>query len=317
MLASQIKYSLLLLLLALTLLNISLYFIIGIDNFNNKPFSLMKNRWYLNSSIRRSPFPRAQSNFSAIHNNILITKKNVKLVFLRVRKIGYGNQIYAMLSAFLVAVLTDSALLIHWPSIHIFIDTPLLMTFKSFKDSSVFDFDQKQPKICQIDQGTANTWAYSKKLIYLQVELPHENCSRYLVDGMNPYFFDLASNPKYYDKLVESRFVRRETVTKASADLKNMAKNSSERLESIFAIGFEFAGHVLNNYWLANEYIQENVDLFYENEFRDFFVIGLQMRFTYLSNSEVEVFLKCALQIENEYKRNNIRSKEVNKSLNC
>lgn len=81
---------------------------------------------------------------------------------------GYGNRMYSMLSAFLIAVVTESALLIKWPPIDKYIDCPLVDTFRVFNDSSFLDYNQKVPNRCYVNTVTPNAWLYKKNLDVLR-----------------------------------------------------------------------------------------------------------------------------------------------------
>lgn len=111
----------------------------------------------------------ASRSFLRLHEEIVSNQSGRhNVVFYQATKDGYGNRIYSMLSAFMVAVLTDSALLIKWPSIGFHIDCLLKDTFKNFTDASFLDLSQKSPKICHLHTDTENSFNYVKKLYYLQ-----------------------------------------------------------------------------------------------------------------------------------------------------
>lgn len=90
------------------------------------------------------------------------------VVFYRSRHVGYGNRIYSMLSAFMSAVLTDSALVIKWPRIDSYIDCSLPHVFSPFYGRGLLDFNQKSPRICRIKTRTLNTWSYYKRIEIFQ-----------------------------------------------------------------------------------------------------------------------------------------------------
>lgn len=100
----------------------------------------------------------------------IVTKRSEhqKVVFYNVYNVGYGNRIYSMISAFMVAVLTDSALLIKWPYIDTYIDCILPNTFKSFQDESFLDYNKNTHEICNVTTKTKNSWIYEKRLTFLQ-----------------------------------------------------------------------------------------------------------------------------------------------------
>lgn len=113
--------------------------------------------------------------FAKIHRNILSNRNEKRIVFYQIIGVGYGNRVYSMLSAFLVAVITDSALLINWPQIDSYIQSPLVDVFKRFNDLSFLDFNQKSPEICNIKTKTSNTWSSDKQFEFLQGTLQRFN----------------------------------------------------------------------------------------------------------------------------------------------
>lgn len=108
--------------------------------------------------IRTISLNETPTFFDLVQQGIIEGKYEARVVFFRIAKdSGYGNRLYSMLSALLVAVVTDSALLIDWPSIDAYIGCPLIGALKSFNDKSFLDFEQNSPKICKIETSTSNT----------------------------------------------------------------------------------------------------------------------------------------------------------------
>jgi hypothetical protein len=70
-----------------------------------------------------------------------------------------------MLTAFLVALVTESALLIDWPLIENFIETPLSNAFVKFNNTGFFDFNQKNPEIYRIKSFSPNPWSPKKRIL--------------------------------------------------------------------------------------------------------------------------------------------------------
>jgi hypothetical protein len=111
----------------------------------------------------------------------------------------------------------------------------------------------------------------------------------------------LAANLKHAEKLVSKGFIKKQTVLKARKALEsNVSQNI--KLDNLFQIGFEFAGHVLNNYWLLKPNVKEKINNFIKQKFSGDFIIGLQMRFEYLNQEDIQTFVNCALKIENDNK---------------
>lgn len=113
---------------------------------------------------RHVPIDLTSKPYLQIHQENILNRVRPNVVFYKTDFVGYGNRIYSMLSAFMISVLTDSALLINWPLIHNHIDCILPYTFYVFRDKSFLDYWQKSPKICNLKTVTINTWAYEKRL---------------------------------------------------------------------------------------------------------------------------------------------------------
>lgn len=128
------------------------------------------------------------------------------------------------------------------------------------------------------------------------------DCTRYFISEYAAYFFDMASNLNYAQQLVKYNFVRAETVQKARDSLRDEDIVDEQKLEYLFLIGFEFAGYVLNNYWLLSENLGNKVNDIVQKEFKGNYMIGMQFRLFYLDNDDIEYFLNCALDIEYQNK---------------
>lgn len=82
------------------------------------------------------------------------------------------------------------------------------------------------------------------------------------------------------------------------------------KLERILRVGFEVGGNILNQAWILAWDIQREINLIYEREFKNTFVIGLQLRFGDRSfgvikdgfflneTQDIQKFINCAQQIE-------------------
>lgn len=115
----------------------------------------------------------------------------------------------------------------------------------------------------------------------------------------------MASHINYARKLAQAGFVSQQTVHKAVQNLNNPKIEAEQKIEFLYMIGFEFGGHVLNNYWRLKPNLTRKVDNFIREKFSAHFVIGFHLRNYYLSPQDIELFIDCALMIEN------LRSKVV------
>ena len=94
--------------------------------------------------------------------------------------------------------------------------------------------------------------------------------------------------------------MRQQTVQDASEALSNPNMTDNQKIEKLITIGFEFAGHVLNNYFHLKPYLAQKIDSFIQDKFSSHFIIGLQMRNEFLVGNDTELFFKCAQAIEAE-----------------
>lgn len=140
--------------------NINLCFFLFHTNFTKillkfQPSNIVANEFY--NEVLKTKF-----------NEELIKNRKIKnVVFLRANDSGYGNRIYAMISAFLIAIISDSILLLEWPSVENFIDYPHNGLLKLNKNSYM-DLYRNSTNICTINTITPNTWSYNKKLNIIQ-----------------------------------------------------------------------------------------------------------------------------------------------------
>lgn len=138
------------------------------------------------------------------------------------------------------------------------------------------------------------------------------DCNRFFISDFNPYFFDLAADLSNAKKLVNHGFVRARTVRKAVKTYQSAYKSSNEKLEALYQIGYEFAGHVLNNYWNLKPYLREKAAQILREKFASHYVIGLQMRNEYLTvPRDIHLFVDCALQIEASKRRKKILGEKI------
>lgn len=116
--------------------------------------------------------------------------------------------------------------------------------------------------------------------------------------GFHAYFFDLATKQEHAQKLVRAGFVKQSTVDKAFNLSKNYTEN--QKIEYLYMIGFEFAGHVLNHYWNLKPYLNNKAAKLVRTKFGTNFVIGIQLRMLYLEIRDIDLFIECARHIEKQ-----------------
>jgi len=187
---------------------------------------------------------------------------------------------------------------VQWPEIEPYVDLPIQvfsnnLTFDEGMNKSEFEkrFHHAAP---------AQSWSRTKNIEALIKTNVPESALRYLYIEIGPYFMELCSNPKYFSKLSYYNLVKNETINLA---LEAISTNAShiDKQERIFKIGFEVGGNLLNRMWQPKNSIKYDVRRFYEKYFRNNFVIGIQLRYHYLSHKDTEKFINCSLEIEKDY----------------
>lgn len=234
--------------------------------------------------------------------NLNISNYNKKIVFYVRIEAGYGNNLYAFLSSLVIAILSDSGLLVEWPEIDKYVNPPLKNLFFKFDPESEFSPYYKNKTLNFEQPGeTQNTWKSVKDLEFLRDKSIPFNAKRIVYQANYPFFFDLCANPVYYAKLVYFGLVKKRTAIKAYSAFYDLNTNLTyqEKLESVLSVGFEVGSVLLNRIWKINSTIQADIDTIYKNNFLNHFVIGIQFRHEYLDESiDTQKFIDCALHIE-------------------
>jgi hypothetical protein len=103
----------------------------------------------------------------------------------------------------------------------------------------------------------ANSWNVHKSSSNLYQHLPLD-CDVYIVQGFGTVFFEVLTNRKYFENLVNSGLISNETVQKAKK-VDNYS-TSNDKIEILYQIGFEFSHFVLNKIWLPSDKIKYEID---------------------------------------------------------
>ena len=110
--------------------------------------------------------------------------------------------------------------------------------------------------------------------------------------------------------------MRKQTIKTALKCVSNQASTESERKETLFRVGFEVGGNLLNKVWQPNKAMLKEIDTYFNRYFKGNIVIGLQLRYgdnrpkqIYLDEKkDTKKFIECALEIEQVYLNKNISS---------
>jgi len=231
-----------------------------------------------------------------------ISKMNVslrKISLNNCKPIGYANRLYSILSSFVIAILTNSQLVVKWKEIEPYVDLPI----RVFNENLTIDEGISKIKFRKLlfHAKPAQSWSRTKKIEALMKTSLSESAQRYLYTDIGPYFMELCSNPKYFSKLSYYNLVKNETIDLALEAISNNKSTHIDKQERIFQIGFEVGGNLLNRMWRPKKSIMEDVRKYFEKYFRNNFVIGIQLRYLYLNKQDINKFINCALEIEKDY----------------
>ncbi len=242
---------------------------------------------------------KLMSEYKQIHENILNNKTKLKISFNESPSAGYANRLYSMLSSLVVALVSDSAIVIKWDRIDEFIEEPFVKMFDRFeKQQNEFNFRYKKENLLTLN--TINQWSkYKDMKSLIQTKIP-QDANRFYYNSINGYFFEICCNPIYYEKFYHYGLVNRNTIDKAFKLTKNMTANSNQVNQNIIIqVGFEVGGNLLNKMWIPKPFIKKQIDNYLNKTFHDYFMIGIQLRYQYISDGQdTSKFIDCALMIE-------------------
>ena len=205
----------------------------------------------------------------------------------------------------MVAILTDSALIIRWHHVEEFFEEPLKSSFSAsyFETFPTSDLNPKYKPANLFKLKPKQGWLVHKNLsALLNTSLPL-NSTRFYYSDIMAYFFEICSNPTYYEKLASYSLVDADTVNKTVQALNDKGASEDFKLNSVLQVGYEVGGNILNKMWIPKLNLRERIDVYFRQQFKDFYVIGIQLRFRYLdSKKDTLAFIKCAMLIEHEVK---------------
>ena len=233
-----------------------------------------------------------------IHQDIINGNRPLKVSVNGNTDAGYANKLYSMLSSLVIALITDSAFVIKWKEVIEHVNEPFNKTFSQIENTRFDIFNQTKNSF--IHPRGRSAWTVVKNMNKLvQTRLPMEY-DKYLYDCIEPYFFELCLNPIYYETFYRYGLVKRETLLNAFEILFNMDKyTNQDKQRYILKIPFEVGGNLLNKIWIPKNHIMNRVNYIVDNLFKDYYMIGLQMRYFYIDDPlDTYKFIDCAFEIE-------------------
>jgi hypothetical protein len=257
--------------------------------------------------------------------------KNKRFVVLNELDVGYANRLYAFLNALSLAMLTKSQLVLNWKSIDDYIDIiqpepPNERIILNPKYQIIYNDNVIKYEYNTI---TSQAWLKNKNITTIlnseivpshilpnAITLINTNKTVLVnIKNFNAQFFELLasrSTAVFTEALADCGLVDNQVLAEAKKE-SNQAK-----INIMFALGFSLAHNVLNQIWMpSSKSVRQQIDRFMrENDFENSYVIGVQMRFDYMSNGhDVANMIKCAVEVERAYleinQANKIQGKRV------
>ena len=155
-------------------------------------------------------------------------------------------------------------------------------------------------EIINLPSSSKSSWLGEKKLNFYNSSYQlSKSATRFRFQSNTAFFFDLCTNPVYFDKILAYNLSSYETVLKANQSLaSNSSSNEAERIDSLLKVGFEVASRLMNKFWKPKYFIQKTINSYVNNRFYGHIMIGIHLRYQYLSDADVMTFAKCALDLE-------------------
>lgn len=243
------------------------------------------------------------SSFKIIHEKIIKNETDLRVLLNTPKNYGYANRMYSVISALLIAILSNRALLINWKYIDNYIEPPLYKVFDKFNENN--DELNFNYKLKNIDKFTfKEAWKLNKTIEINNKDVLKLSKTHVKFLEITAYFFELCSYPQFYGKLLEYNLASNNTISKAQKELENKTTIYQGKSQDIvFQVGFEVGGNLMRYFWKPKEFLQNLIEYYFQTFFEGNFVIGLQLRSYYLFESDVQTFINCAEKIESIFNK--------------
>jgi len=179
-------------------------------------------------------------------------------------------------------------------------------------ESNIFYWSNgyRPSEIVNLPSWSGSSWSAVKRLgFFNSYSLP--NAARLKYQSNSAFFFDLCTNAKYFQKIIDYNLSNSYTVLRANKSLHNSSISEDERVESLLKVGFDVGTRLLRKFWKPKSWIQKVVNGYVNNRFNGYFMIGFHLRYQYLSDTDVMQFSKCALEIEKNVKNVTLFEKSI------
>ncbi|CAF0954740.1 unnamed protein product [Brachionus calyciflorus] len=230
-----------------------------------------------------------------LHESIINKNENEtkRITFCVTCGAGYGNKVYTLISSLVIAILTDTAFIIEWPQAQKYFNPSLYKSLS--KNYHINQLNYAHSTNLIIEAMSKNDWEYEKKISELiNKNLPFGH-DRYQYGDCRALFFTLCANSNYFKKFLDYDLVNADIIEKANEALQvNNNLTESEKIDRLYSVGFEVGSNLMNKVWLLETNFKNYINKFYDENFKNFYVIGMQFRFEYIDDKDVFKFIDCA-----------------------
>jgi hypothetical protein len=206
---------------------------------------------------------------------------------------------YALLSGLAKALVTNSALIVNWTHVDKYIKPPLFKCFQLNYTGNELSFSFKENETWTYPRDSSNTYKVAKNLAEFYRDNPPQGVTRLRFNEITAFFFEFGCNIKYYSTFLDYGLVAKETLQRA-AQVLNVSRivSNNETIDIAYRVGFELAHNILNLFWLPKTSLQQTIDSYVKQNFTGNFVIGMQLRYHYLTWEDSYVVFNCAKDLE-------------------
>jgi hypothetical protein len=222
---------------------------------------------------------------------------------------GYGNRLCSFISSLLIGILTNSqTIVVNWSDIENYIDPPISNLFTQSESFYTIVYNYFYYIFRTYYVFGKEAWKAEKNInMLMKTHIPLNGFRRYVFYRADCLFMEICTNKIYFKKLTYYNLVSNRTASSALYSINNN-ETDHEKKEKLFRVGFEVGGNLLNKMWKPNKDIQNEIDSYYDKEFKSNYIIGIQLRYgraedaIFLNESSDTIkFIDCALNLEKNY----------------
>ena len=118
--------------------------------------------------------------YRQIHESIINGKSTTRITFNGFTPAGYGNKIYSLLTSMVIAILTDSALIIRWKDIDKYVQEPFNQSFHNFENEQSFFNANHEKSSLIVPSNSGHAWNEERDkdmILISKTQVPYYNNS--------------------------------------------------------------------------------------------------------------------------------------------